>query len=66
MRLFKKTSCDICSKKFSKEEELMNHMQIIHGGELQYDCKTCNKFFSNMEDMRSHLQREHSYKKDRY
>ncbi len=44
----------------------MNHMQIIHGGELQYDCKTCNKFFSNMEDMRSHLQKEHSYKKDRY
>ena len=65
MELFKKIPCGICNKKFSKEEERMNHIQIVHGNELQYDCKTCNKFFSNMEDMRTHLQREHSYKKDR-
>ena len=55
----------MCDKKFSKEEELMNHKQIVHGKDLQYDCKECNKYFSNMEDMRTHLQREHSYKKDR-
>jgi len=62
---FKKIKCDICNSKFSKQEELMNHKQIVHGKDLQYDCKECNKFFSNMEDMRTHLQREHSYKKDR-
>ncbi len=62
---FKKHPCNKCGKKFSKEEELMNHQQIIHGKNLQYDCKECNKKFSNMEDMRTHLQREHSYKKDR-
>jgi len=44
---------------------MMNHKEIIHGKDLQYDCKECNKYFSNMEDMRTHLQREHSYKKDR-
>ncbi len=44
---------------------MMNHKQIIHGKDLQYDCKKCDKYFSNMEDMRTHLQREHSYKKDR-
>ena len=65
MKLFKKTLCDICKKKFSREEDRMNHMQIMHSNELQYDCKACNRFFSNMEDMRSHLQKEHSYKKDR-
>ncbi|NNL58001.1 MAG: hypothetical protein HKP31_00775 [Nitrosopumilus sp.] len=65
MGLFKKIKCEKCDKKFSKQEEMMNHMQIIHGKDLQYDCKECNKFFSNMEDMRTHLQREHSYKKDR-
>ena len=43
----------------------MNHKEIFHGKNLQYDCKKCDKNFSNMEDMRSHLQREHSYKKDR-
>ncbi len=65
MGFFKKIRCDIWDKKFYKEEEMMNHKQIIHGKDLQYDCKECNRFFSNMEDMRTHLQREHSYKKDR-
>ena len=49
----------------SKKEELMNHKEIIHGKNLEYDCKECNMNFSNMEDMRTHLQKEHSYKKDR-
>ncbi len=65
MGFFKKIKCDICDKKFSKEEGMMNHKQIIHGKDLEYDCKECNEYFSNMEDMRTHLQREHSYKKDR-
>ena len=62
---FKKIKCEICYKKFSKEEEVMNHIQIVHGKDLKYDCKECNRYFSSMEDMRTHLQREHSYKKDR-
>ena len=65
MGFFKKNKCNTCDKKFSKEEDLMNHVQIVHGKNSQYDCKVCNKYFSNMEDMRTHLQREHSYKKDR-
>ena len=65
MNFFKKYQCDKCNKKFSKEEEFMNHKQIVHGKDSQYDCKKCNKEFSNMEDMRTHLQRKHSYKKDR-
>ncbi len=36
----------------------MNHQQIIHGKELEYDCKKCNKNFSNMEEMRTHLQKD--------
>jgi len=65
MVLFKKFKCDICSKKFSKQEQLMHHQQIVHFKDKPYDCKECGKNFSNMEDMRTHLQREHSYKKDR-
>ena len=61
----KKIRCDVCDRKFSSEEQVMNHKQIVHGKDLMYDCKECNKYFSNMEDMRTHLQREHSYKKDR-
>jgi len=65
MRFFKKFKCDICSSKFLKPEELMQHQQVVHFKDYPYDCKECNKNFSNMEDMRTHLQREHSYKKDR-
>ena len=65
VNFFKKYQCNNCDKKFSKEEEVMNHKQIVHGKDTQYDCKECNKEFSNMEDMRTHLQRKHSYKKDR-
>ena len=65
MRFFKKFQCDICPSKFSKQEELMQHQQVVHFKDLPYDCRECNKNFSNMEDMRTHLQREHSYKKDR-
>jgi KRAB domain-containing zinc finger protein len=65
MGFFKKFVCDKCDNKFSQQEELMNHQQIVHGKDLQYDCKECKQYFSNMEDMRTHLQRNHSYKKYR-
>ena len=65
MRFFKKFECEKCDKKFSQQEELMHHHEIVHNKDLPYDCKECNEFFSSMEDMRTHLQRKHSYKKDR-
>ena len=55
----------MCNSKFSQEEELMQHQQVVHFKDHPYDCKECKQSFSNMEDMRTHLQREHSYKKDR-
>lgn len=63
MGFLKKVKCNNCDRKFSKQEELMNHIQIFHGKDLKYDCKECNEFFTNMEDMRTHLMRKHSYKK---
>ena len=65
MKFLKKIQCDQCDKKFSKQEDLMQHQQIVHNKDLPYDCRVCNKFFSSMEEMRTHLQRQHSYKKDR-
>ena len=65
MKFFKKFECEKCEKKFSQQEELMQHLQIVHFNNTPYDCKKCNQFFSNMEDMRTHLQRHHSYKKER-
>ena len=65
MQFFKKFKCSICKAKFSQQEELMQHSQVVHFKDSPYDCKKCGKNFSNMEDMRTHLQKEHSYKKDR-
>ena len=65
MGLFKRHACSMCSAKFSHPEDLMNHKQIVHGKDSQYDCKECGMYFSSMEEMRTHLQKRHSYKKDR-
>ena len=65
MIFFKKIRCEKCDNKFSKQEELMQHYQVVHNKDLPYDCKKCNQLFSSMEEMRAHLQRQHSYKKDR-
>ena len=65
MKFFTKFRCEICNKKFSKEENLMHHQQTVHYQNTPYDCKECDQNFSSMEEMRSHLQKNHSYKKDR-
>ncbi len=63
MGFFKKHGCDACGASFSRPEDLMNHEQLVHGKDLQYDCRECGEYFSSMEDMRTHLQRDHSYRK---
>ena len=54
MGFVKKIKCEICDKKFSKEEEVMKHKQTIHGKDMKYDCKKCKKYYSNSKDMRIH------------
>ena len=41
----KKIQCEKCDNKFSKEEDLMQHYQVVHNKDLPYDCKECNQFF---------------------
>ncbi len=65
MRFFRKFECEKCHQKFSQQEELMQHLQVVHYKDHPYDCKKCNESFSSMEEMRTHLQRIHTYKKDR-
>ena len=62
---FKKFPCEKCNMKFSKQEELMQHLQVVHYKDLPYDCKECGELFPSMEDMRTHLQKKHSYKRER-
>ena len=65
MKFFKKIQCEICQKKFSQHEQLMNHQEITHFNNSPYDCKECNENFHSMLEMRDHLKKKHSYKIDR-
>jgi DNA-directed RNA polymerase subunit RPC12/RpoP len=62
MFFLKKFKCVKCEKKFRRQEELMQHQQVIHGKDIPYECKKCNQSFTSMEQMRTHLQRNHSYR----
>ena len=65
MIFLKKFQCELCQKKFSRHEDLMNHQELEHFKDSPYDCKECNKNFNSMLEMRDHLKRKHSYKIDR-
>ena len=45
MGFLKKFKCEKCDLKFSQEEELMQHSQIVHYKDYPYDCKECNKSY---------------------
>ena len=62
MKFFNKFQCEVCQKKFSRHEQLMNHQEITHFKDLPYDCKECNENFYSMSEMRDHLRKKHSYK----
>ena len=61
--MFKKNVCENCGRKFRKMEDMMQHLQVIHGKDLLYDCKECNMSFEGMEQMRDHTKKFHSYNK---
>jgi DNA-directed RNA polymerase subunit RPC12/RpoP len=62
MDLFKNHSCEICSRRFRKIEELMQHQQVAHEQRL-YVCSKCKAGFEGMEQMRDHVKKFHSYNK---
>lgn len=63
MNIFKKHLCEGCGTKFRKIEQMMQHIQVVHGKGIFYECKSCNLKFEGMEQMREHAMRFHSYNK---
>lgn len=47
-------SCEVCSKRFSRQEHLNVHLRI-HTGEGPFICENCSKEFSRKGDLREHL-----------
>lgn len=64
MDIFKKHLCEVCGTKFRRIEEMMQHLQVVHG-KLFYECTPCNMRFEGMEQMREHVKKFHSYNKTR-
>lgn len=63
MNIFKKHLCADCGTKFRKIEQMMQHIQVVHGKGIFYECKSCNMKFEGMEHMREHVMKFHSYNK---
>ena len=63
MEFFRRYLCETCARRFWKIEQLMQHEQVVHGANLQYECRQCNVTFAGMEQMREHAKKFHSYKR---
>ncbi|XP_070707315.1 gastrula zinc finger protein XlCGF57.1-like [Pempheris klunzingeri] len=50
----KKSGCDVCGKRFTKQANLRRHLKI-HTGEKQFGCDVCGKRFTRQETLRTHM-----------
>ncbi|CAF4114539.1 unnamed protein product, partial [Rotaria magnacalcarata] len=51
--------CPICTRGFSKQTNLKNHL-LIHTGQKPFQCQFCSKKFSLSCNLRSHIRTNHN------
>ncbi|KAF2666012.1 hypothetical protein BT63DRAFT_416440 [Microthyrium microscopicum] len=51
-------ACDLCSRKFRRQEHLKRHYRSLHTGEKPFECNDCGKKFSRSDNLAQH-QRTH-------
>ena len=52
--------CDTCKKPHPSLEDLILHIECVHGPEVGYKCDSCQKCFSQMEKLLAHLETAHN------
>ena len=56
--------CEICFKRFSKEDYFKIHMKI-HSGEIKIKCDYCNKEFQDRCYLKRHIRDSHTHKDEK-
>ena len=57
-------SCDICGRKFSRKNGLINHIKGVHNDERSYPCRFCEKKFKGKSQVELHEKGVHLKIKD--
>ena len=47
--------CNLCSRRFKRQEHLKRHYRSLHTYEKPYDCPICHKKFSRSDNLNQHL-----------
>jgi C2H2 transcription facotor len=51
-------ACQLCSRRFRRQEHLKRHYRSLHTGEKPFECQDCGKKFSRSDNLAQH-QRTH-------
>ena len=60
----KKYKCEFCGKSFFREQQVKNHIHIVHEGRKDFKCESCGKSFAIGYFLKKHIRIIHEGHKD--
>lgn len=57
-------TCSQCGKAFKSDQNLKDHIRLVHQGLYRYICKICGKGTKGMSDLRGHMASKHNQPRD--